>query len=88
VLDNRPLRSDEFETMLPQTIFVSAPPAEYESKHAGQVVEQVMRPTGLVDPRLDVRPAQTQVDDLLSEIRLRVDRGECVLVTTMTKQMA
>jgi excinuclease ABC subunit B len=88
VLDNRPLRFDEFETMLPQTIFVSATPAEYESKHAGQVVEQVMRPTGLVDPRLDVRPAQTQVDDLLSEIRLRVDRGDRVLVTTLTKQMA
>ena len=72
-LDNRPLRFDEFERLLPQTIFVSATPADYEQKHAGQVVEQVVRPTGLVDPVLDVRPAATQVDDLLSEINLRVD---------------
>src|SRR4029077_10884918 len=69
-LDNRPLRFDEFEKMLPQTVFVSATPADYESRHAGQVVEQVVRPTGLVDPVLSVRPAQTQVDDLLSEISL------------------
>ncbi len=74
-LDNRPLRFDEFERMLPQTIFVSATPADYESRHAGQVVEQVVRPTGLVDPMLEVRPAQTQVDDLLSEIRLRVGQA-------------
>jgi excinuclease ABC subunit B len=87
-LDNRPLRFDEFEKLLPQTIFVSATPADYEQKHAGQVVEQLVRPTGLVDPVLDVRPAQTQVDDLLSEINLRVERGERVLVTTLTKRMA
>jgi excinuclease ABC subunit B len=87
-LDNRPLRFDEFEKLLPQTIFVSATPALYEEKHAGQVVEQLVRPTGLVDPVLDVRPAQTQVDDLLSEIRVRVERRERVLVTTLTKRMA
>jgi len=87
-LDNRPLRFDEFERMLPQTIFVSATPADYENTHSGQVVEQVVRPTGLVDPRLDVRPAQTQVDDLLSEIRVRTERQERVLVTTLTKRMA
>src|SRR5215472_12314176 len=87
-LDNRPLRFDEFEKLLPQTIFVSATPADYEHKHAGQVVEQVVRPTGLVDPALDVRPAQTQVDDLLSEINARVERDERVLVTTLTKRMA
>ncbi len=87
-LDNRPLRFDEFERMLPQTVFVSATPADYEKTHAGQTVEQVVRPTGLVDPVLEVRPAQTQVDDLLSEIRLRVERNERVLVTTLTKRMA
>ena len=87
-LDNRPLRFDEFERLLPQTIFVSATPADYEQTHAGQVVEQVVRPTGLVDPALEVRPAQTQVDDLLSEISLRVDKHERVLVTTLTKRMA
>ncbi len=87
-LDNRPLRFDEFERLLPQTIFVSATPADYESKHAGQVVEQVVRPTGLVDPVLSIRPASTQVDDLLSEIHVRVERGERVLVTTLTKRMA
>jgi len=87
-LDNRPLRFDEFEKMLPQTVFVSATPAVYESTHAGQVVEQLVRPTGLVDPMLEVRPAQTQVDDLLSEIRLRVGKHERVLVTTLTKRMA
>ena len=87
-LDNRPLRFDEFEKMLPQTIFVSATPAVYEKTHAGQVVEQLVRPTGLVDPTLSVRPAVTQVDDLLSEIRLRVERTERVLVTTLTKRMA
>ena len=87
-LDNRPLRFDEFEKLLPQTIFVSATPAEYEHKHSGQVVEQVVRPTGLVDPMLEVRPAQTQVDDLLSEISVRVERDERVLVTTLTKRMA
>jgi excinuclease ABC subunit B len=87
-LDNRPLRFDEFEQLLPQTIFVSATPADYEKKHAGQVVEQVVRPTGLVDPILEVRPAQTQVDDLLSQIGVRVARGERVLVTVLTKRMA
>ncbi|HSV18378.1 MAG TPA: excinuclease ABC subunit UvrB [Casimicrobiaceae bacterium] len=87
-MDNRPLRFDEFEKMLPQTIFVSATPAEYERTHSGQVVEQVVRPTGLVDPLLEVRPAATQVDDLLSEINLRVQRNERVLVTTLTKRMA
>src|SRR5438105_7673386 len=87
-LDNRPLRFDEFEKLLPQAMFVSATPAEYERTHAGQVVEQLVRPTGLVDPALDVRPAATQVDDLLSEIKLRVERNERVLVTTLTKRMA
>jgi excinuclease ABC subunit B len=87
-LDNRPLRFDEFERLLPQTIFVSATPADYENKHAGQVVEQLVRPTGLVDPVLSIRPAATQVDDLLSEIRERVQKNERVLVTTLTKRMA
>ncbi len=87
-LDNRPLRFDEFERLLPQTIFVSATPAQYEKTHAGQVVEQLVRPTGLVDPTLSVRPAATQVDDLLSEIRMRVELNERVLVTTLTKRMA
>src|SRR4051812_40372343 len=87
-MDNRPLRFDEFERLLPQTVFVSATPAEYERTHAGQVVEQVVRPTGLVDPVLEVRPAATQVDDLLSEINLRVAKNERVLVTTLTKRMA
>ncbi len=87
-LDNRPLTFEEFERLLPQTIFVSATPADYEQKHAGQVVEQLVRPTGLVDPVLEVRPARTQVDDLLAEIRVRVGRQERVLVTTLTKRMA
>ncbi|MDE1989565.1 MAG: excinuclease ABC subunit UvrB [Betaproteobacteria bacterium] len=87
-LDNRPLRFDEFEHLMPQTIFVSATPADYEAKHAGQVVEQLVRPTGLVDPTLEVRPARTQVDDLLSEIRERTTAGERVLVTTLTKRMS
>ena len=87
-LDNRPLRFDEFETIAPQTIFVSATPGPYEGAHAGQTVEQVVRPTGLVDPEVEVRPASTQVDDLLSEIHLRVAGGERVLVTTLTKRMA
>jgi excinuclease ABC subunit B len=87
-MDNRPLRFDEFERLLPQTIFVSATPADYEKTHSGQVVEQVVRPTGLVDPTLIVRPARTQVDDLLSEIKIRVDKKERVLVTTLTKRMA
>lgn len=87
-LDNRPLRFDEFEGMLRQTVFVSATPATYEAEHAGQVVEQLVRPTGLVDPRIEVRPASHQVDDLLSEIKLRVGVNERVLVTTLTKRMA
>ena len=87
-LDNRPLTFEEFEGMMPQTVFVSATPAEYERTHQGQVVEQVVRPTGLVDPEVIVRPASTQVDDLLSEINARVTSGERVLVTTLTKRMA
>jgi excinuclease ABC subunit B len=87
-LDNRPLRFDEFEGLMRQTIFVSATPADYELGRSGHVVEQVVRPTGLVDPEVEVRPASTQVDDLLSEIGLRVASGERVLVTTLTKRMA
>lgn len=87
-LDNRPLRFDEFRKMMPQTVFVSATPAEFERTHSGQVVEQVVRPTGLVDPLLEVRPAATQVDDLMSEVSLRVAKSERVLVTTLTKRMA
>ncbi len=87
-LDNRPLRFDEFEKIARQVIFVSATPAEYERERQGQVVEQVVRPTGVVDPENEVRPAQTQVDDLLSEIRIRSARNERVLVTTLTKRMA
>jgi excinuclease ABC subunit B len=87
-LDNRPLRFEEYEAFARQTIFVSATPAEYEREHQGQVVEQVVRPTGLVDPAVIVRPAATQVDDLLSEIRLRAAQDERVLVTTLTKRMA
>jgi excinuclease ABC subunit B len=87
-LDNRPLRFDEFEHLMRQTIFASATPAEYERQRSGQVVEQVVRPTGLVDPQVEVRPAATQVDDLLSEINLRVASDERVLVTTLTKRMA
>ena len=87
-LDNRPLRFEEFEAMLRRTIFVSATPADYEREHQGQVVEQVVRPTGLVDPQVLVRPASTQVDDVLSEINERIKRGERVLVTTLTKRMA
>ncbi|MFO1414055.1 MAG: excinuclease ABC subunit UvrB [Burkholderiales bacterium] len=87
-LDNRPLRFDEFERLMPQTVFVSATPADYENRHAGQVVEQLVRPTGLVDPVLSIRPAATQVDDLLGEIRARVEKNERVLVTTLTKRMA
>ncbi|HVW65102.1 MAG TPA: excinuclease ABC subunit UvrB [Nitrosospira sp.] len=87
-LDNRPLRFDEFRKMMPQTVFVSATPAEFERAHSGQVVEQVVRPTGLVDPQVEVRPAATQVDDLMSEVSLRVAKSERVLVTTLTKRMA
>ena len=87
-LDNRPLRFDEFERMAPQTVFVSATPGPYEESHAGEVVEQVVRPTGLIDPRVEVRGASTQVDDLLSEIHRRACAGDRVLVTTLTKRMA
>jgi len=87
-LDNRPLRFDEFEKVMRQTIFVSATPGDYEAKHAGQVVEQVVRPTGLVDPVIEVRPATQQVDDLMSEANARIKAGERVLVTTLTKRMA
>ncbi|MHB1618820.1 MAG: excinuclease ABC subunit UvrB [Sulfuricella sp.] len=87
-LDNRPLRFDEFEKVMRQSIFVSATPANYEAQHAGQVVEQVVRPTGLVDPKIEVRPATNQVDDLLSELNVRIALGERVLVTTLTKRMA
>ncbi|MCO7245176.1 excinuclease ABC subunit UvrB [Halomonas sp. Mc5H-6] len=87
-LDNRPMKFEEWEAISPQTIFVSATPGPYEAEHAGQVVEQVVRPTGLLDPEIEVRPASTQVDDLLSEIGLRTEVGERVLVTTLTKRMA
>ena len=87
-LDNRPLRFDEFETLMRRTVFVSATPSVYEREHEAQVVEQVVRPTGLIDPRIEVRPATTQVDDLMSEIYAKVKLGERVLVTTLTKRMA
>jgi excinuclease ABC subunit B len=87
-LDNRPLRFDEWERLVPQLIFVSATPGPYEEEHAARVVEQVVRPTGLVDPQVEVRPARTQVDDVLSEIRKRVAINERVLITTLTKRMA
>ena len=87
-MDNRPLRFDEFERVMRQTVFISATPADYEQQHQGQVVEQVVRPTGLVDPEIEVRPATHQVDDVLSEINLRVKLGERVLVTTLTKRMS
>ncbi|MGK2915115.1 MAG: excinuclease ABC subunit UvrB [Porticoccaceae bacterium] len=87
-LDNRPLRFDEWERRIPQTIFVSATPGKYEAEHAGAVVEQVVRPTGLVDPVIEVRPATHQVDNLMSEIKFRVARNERVLVTVLTKRMA
>ena len=87
-LDNRPLRFDEFERLSPQTIYVSATPGNYEGEHADNTVEQLVRPTGLVDPEVEIRPAQTQVDDVLSEIRHRVAADERVLITTLTKRMA
>ncbi|CAN7510926.1 excinuclease ABC subunit UvrB [Variovorax sp. LjRoot84] len=87
-LDNRPLKFDEFETRMRQCIFVSATPAQYEKDNAGNVVEQLVRPTGLIDPEVEVRPATHQVDDVLQEIRLRVDKNERVLITTLTKRMA
>ena len=87
-MDNRPLKFEEFEQKMRQSIFVSATPAAWELAHSSQVVEQVVRPTGLLDPEVEVRPAATQVDDLLSEIRARTEKGERVLVTTLTKKMA
>ena len=87
-LDNRPLKFEEFEARMRQAVFVSATPAQWEKDHAGQVVEQLVRPTGLVDPEVEVRPATTQVDDVLQEIRIRVEKNERVLITTLTKRMA
>ncbi|OZB80090.1 MAG: excinuclease ABC subunit B, partial [Halothiobacillus sp. 13-55-253] len=87
-LDNRPLKFDEFERMMPQTIHVSATPGPYEGSHSAQVVEQVVRPTGLIDPQIEIRPVASQVDDVLSEIRDRASRRERVLITTLTKRMA
>jgi excinuclease ABC subunit B len=87
-LDNRPLRFDEFERLSPQTIYVSATPGDYERRHSDNIVEQLVRPTGLVDPAVEVRPARTQVDDVLSEIRERTARDQRVLITTLTKRMA
>ncbi len=87
-LDNRPLRFDELEYLAPQTVFVSATPGPYERERSGEIVEQLVRPTGLVDPEVEIRPVATQVDDLLSEIRLREQNNERVLVTTLTKRMA
>ncbi|MCK9238486.1 MAG: excinuclease ABC subunit UvrB [Thiopseudomonas sp.] len=87
-LDNRPMRFEEWEAASPQTIFVSATPGNYEAEHAGQIVEQVVRPTGLIDPEIEIRPAITQVDDLMSQINSRVAVGERVLVTTLTKRMS
>ncbi|HEY7773618.1 MAG TPA: helicase-related protein, partial [Marinagarivorans sp.] len=87
-LDNRPMRFDEWERRAPQMIFVSATPGKYEAEFAGQVVEQVVRPTGLVDPQIEVRPASTQVDDVLSEIHLRTAKNERILITVLTKRMA
>ena len=87
-LDNRPLRFDEWEGLVPQAIFVSATPGPYELEHAGRVVDQVVRPTGLIDPEVEIRPATTQVDDLLSQISATVAKGERVLVTTLTKRMS
>lgn len=87
-LDNRPLRFDEFEKLVPQTIFVSATPGPYEHEHSGQVVEQVVRPTGLIDPEVEIRPVASQVDDVMSEATLRAEKNERVLVTTLTKRMA
>jgi excinuclease ABC subunit B len=87
-LDNRPLKFEEWEHLAPQMIFVSATPGGYEARHAAQVIEQIVRPTGLVDPQVEIRPVRTQVDDLLSEIRKRVALDERVLVTTLTKRMA
>ncbi|MFA6655212.1 MAG: helicase-related protein, partial [Bacillota bacterium] len=87
-LDNRPMRFEEWEAASPQAIFVSATPGNYEAEHAGQIVEQVVRPTGLIDPEIQVRPTENQIDDLIAEIREAASRNERVLVTTLTKRMA
>ena len=87
-LDNRPLKIEEFEKRMRQLVFVSATPSDYEKQHSGQVIEQVVRPTGLVDPEVEVRPASNQVDDVLQEIRIRVVKNERILITTLTKRMA
>lgn len=87
-MDNRPLKFEEFERLMPQTVFVSATPSVYEAEHQGQVVEQLVRPTGLVDPILEIRPAATQVDDLLAELKKRITQGERALVTTLTKRLS
>src|SRR5471030_3076824 len=87
-LDNRPLRFEEFEHLAPQAIYVSATPSHYEKRVSAQVIEQVVRPTGLTDPAVEIRPVRAQVDDLLSEIRLRAQVNERVLVTTLTKRMS
>ena len=87
-LDNRPLKLQEFENRMRQLVFVSATPSDYEKTHSGQIVEQVVRPTGLVDPEVEVRPATSQVDDVLQEIRIRVVKNERILITTLTKRMA
>jgi excinuclease ABC subunit B len=87
-LDNRPLRFDEFERLSPQTVYVSATPGDYEKEHSDNIVEQLVRPTGLIDPSIEVRPATTQVDDVLSEINKRTGAGERVLITTLTKRMS
>ena len=86
--DNRPLKFNEFESIMPQCIFVSATPADYEEKHSPIIVEQVVRPTGLIDPKIEIKPADSQVDDVLSEIKIRVEANERVLITTLTKRMA
>ncbi|MGA0844031.1 MAG: excinuclease ABC subunit UvrB [Arenicellales bacterium] len=87
-MDNRPLRFDEFESLMPRTVFVSATPADYEKDHSSSIIEQVVRPTGLIDPEVEIRPVASQVDDLMSEARARAAAGERVLVTTLTKRMA
>ena len=86
--DNRPLKFDEFQKRLNQVVYVSATPGDYERERSGQIVEQVIRPTGLLDPKIEVRPVEGQIDDLIGEINARTARSERVLVTTLTKKMA
>ena len=87
-LDNRPLKFEEFEEKTKQLVYVSATPGPYEIEHTDKMVEQIIRPTGLLDPKIEVRPTENQIDDLLSEIQTRVERNERVLVTTLTKKMS